>query len=159
MTIRIICIGKLKERYYEDAVNEFLKRLSRYAAMEIVELPDERAPEHLSPAQREAVKTAEGKKILARVWADEFVVAMAINGEMLSSEALASRIEECMKFGKSRIAFLIGGSLGLPDEVLCRADLVLSFGKQTYSHQIFRIMLLEQLYRSFKIISREPYHK
>ncbi len=159
MTIRILCIGKLKERFYTEAAQEFLKRLSRYAAVEIVELPDEKAPEQLSPAQREQVKTAEGRRMLAKLTDGDFVVAMDLKGKELSSEGLAKELQGWMSGGKSRIAFLIGGSLGLSDAVLARADFRLCFGKPTFSHQIFRIMLLEQIYRAFKIISGEPYHK
>lgn len=159
MQIRIIAIGKLKESFYREAAAEFLKRLSRYGTFEIVELPDEKAPEQLSPAQEEQVKDAEGRRMLSRISPQEYVIAMDIRGEQLSSPAMAERIEGLMTSGKSRIAFLIGGSLGLSREALDRADYKLSFGKATFSHQIFRIMLLEQLYRSFRIINKEPYHK
>ncbi|MBQ3200613.1 MAG: 23S rRNA (pseudouridine(1915)-N(3))-methyltransferase RlmH [Clostridia bacterium] len=159
MTVRILCIGKLKERFYTEAAQEFLKRLSRYAAVEILELPDEKAPEQLSPAEREKVKDAEGKRMLAKLTDGDFVVAMDLKGKELSSEQLADSLQGWMNAGKSRIAFLIGGSLGLSDALLKRADFRLCFGKPTFSHQIFRIMLLEQIYRAFKIISGEPYHK
>lgn len=159
MTIRILCIGKLKERFYADAVAEFVKRLSRYASVEIVELADERAPEQLSLAQQQQVKAAEGKRMLARVGEGDFLVAMDLRGTELASEQLAEHLQGWMNGGKSRIAFAIGGSLGLSEEVLARADFRLSFGKPTFSHQIFRIMLLEQVYRAFKIIGGEPYHK
>lgn len=159
MTVRILCIGKLKERFYTEAAAEFTKRLSRYAAVEILELPDEKAPEQLSPAQREQVKAAEGKRMLAKIADTDFVAAMDLKGKELSSEALAAAMQGWMNGGKSRITFLIGGSLGLSDAVLARADVRLCFGKPTFSHQIFRIMLLEQIYRAFKINSGEPYHK
>ena len=159
MTIRILCIGKLKERFYADAVTEFVKRLSRYAAVEIVELADERAPEQLSPAQREQVKSAEGRRMLARIGEGEFLVALDQRGAELSSEQLAAHMQSWMGAGKSRIAFAIGGSLGHSAEVLARADFRLSSGRPTFSHQIFRIMLLEQVYRAFKIMNGEPYHK
>lgn len=159
MTIRILCIGKLKERFYADAVAEFAKRLSRYAAVEIVELADERAPEQLSPAQREQVKEAEGKRILAKVGENDHLIAMDLKGAQLTSEEFAARLQGWMTGGKSRMAFAIGGSLGLSDEVLARADFRLCFGKPTFSHQVFRIMLMEQVYRAFRIINGEPYHK
>lgn len=159
MLIRILCIGKLKERFYADAVAEFVKRLSRYAAVEIIELADERAPEQLSAAQREQVKAAEGKRMLARVGEGDFLVALDQRGVELSSEQLAAHMQGWMGAGKSRIAFAIGGSLGHSQEMLDRADFRLSFGKPTFSHQIFRVMLLEQVYRAFKIMNGEPYHK
>jgi len=159
MQIRILCTGKLKERFYREAEGEFLKRLSRYGAFEVTELPDEKAPEKLSPAQAEQVKQAEGRRMLARISPEELVVAMDISGEQLPSPELAKRIQGWLTGGRSRICFLIGGSLGLSPEALARADCRISFGKPTFSHQIFRIMLLEQLYRSFRIINGEPYHK
>ncbi len=159
MTVRILCIGKLKERFYAEAAAEFVKRLSRFAAVEVVELPDERAPEQLSPAERERVRSAEGRRILAKLAEGEALVAMDLQGRELTSEAFAARIQGWMTGGRSRIAFAVGGSLGLSREVLARADERISFGKPTFSHQIFRIMLLEQVYRAFKIINGEPYHK
>ena len=159
MKLRIICVGRLKEKFYEDAVNEFKKRLSRYAETEIVELPDEKAPEKLSAAELEQVKLAEGRRILARLTESDTVIALDIAGKQLSSTELAERLSSYMLGGKSRLAFIIGGSNGLSSEVLERAELRLSFSKMTFSHQIFRVMLLEQLYRAFKINAGEPYHK
>ena len=159
MKLRIICVGRLKEKFYEDAVNEFKKRLSRYAETEIVELPDEKAPEKLSAAELEQVKLAEGRRILARLTESDTVIALDIAGKQLSSTELAERLSVYMLGGKSRLAFIIGGSNGLSSEVLERAELRLSFSKMTFSHQIFRVMLLEQLYRAFKINAGEPYHK
>ncbi|MBO4878965.1 MAG: 23S rRNA (pseudouridine(1915)-N(3))-methyltransferase RlmH [Clostridia bacterium] len=159
MKLRIICVGRLKEKFYEDAVNEFKKRLSRYAETEIVELPDEKAPEKLSAAELEQVKLAEGRRILARLTESDTVIALDIAGKQLSSTELAERLSAYMLGGKSRLAFIIGGSNGLSSEVLERAELRLNFSKMTFSHQIFRVMLLEQLYRAFKINAGEPYHK
>ena len=159
MKIRIICVGKLKERFYEDAVSEFRKRLSRYTETEIVEIADERAPERLSAAELELVKAAEGSRILSRIADTDTVIALDIAGIQLSSTELAAKLGDYMVGGKSRLVFVIGGSNGLSGEVLARAGLRLSFSKLTFSHQIFRVMLLEQLYRAFKIISGEPYHK
>lgn len=159
MNIRVVCVGRLKERFYEEAVSEFLKRLSRYAAVEMVEVSDEKAPEKLSGAQREQVKTEEGRRILARLDKNDFVVALAIEGNALSSIELAETLQSRMNEGKGSFAFLIGGSLGLSAEVLSRANFLLSFGKMTFSHQLFRVMLLEQLYRALKIMNNEPYHK
>jgi len=159
LNVRLICVGKLKESFYREAAAEFTKRLSRYCAPEIVEVPDEKAPENASPAQREQIKRAEGARLLAKVAEGDLVVAMDLEGCELSSPQLAARMEGWMNGGRSRLCFLVGGSLGLSPEALDRADLRLCFGKPTFSHQIFRIMLLEQLYRAFKIISGEPYHK
>lgn len=159
MRIRILCIGKLKERFYRDACAEFCKRLSRYAEVEIIELADEKAPERLSPAQKARVKAAEGSRMLERLSEEELVVALDIAGEQLSSPQLAVRIQGWLNGGKSRLSFLIGGSLGLSPQVLGRADARLSFGPPTFSHQLFRVMLLEQLYRAWRINAGEPYHK
>ena len=159
MVIRVVCVGRLKERFYEEAVKEFIKRLSRYARVEIVEVNDEKAPEALSDALRERVKLEEGRRILAKLDKNDFAVALALEGKQLSSLALADTLQGLMNEGKSSFAFIIGGSLGLSGEVLSRADYLLSFGKLTFSHQLFRVMLLEQLYRAFKIMSGEPYHK
>jgi len=159
MKLRVICVGRLKEKFYTDAVNEFKKRLSRFAEVEIVELADEKAPEKLSDAELEQIKLAEGRRILGKLADGETVVALDIKGVQLSSTELAEKLKNLMLEGKSRIAFIIGGSNGLSSEVLARADFKLSFSKMTFSHQIFRIMLMEQLYRAFKIINNEPYHK
>jgi len=159
MNIKIICVGKLKEKFYREAVEEFMKRLSRYGTFEICEVNDEKAPEQLSPAQMEQVKQAEGERILAKAANSDVIIAMDIKGEQLSSPQMAGRIKQYLDSGKSRLCFIIGGSLGLSGEVLSRANLRLSFGAPTFSHQIFRIMLLEQIYRSFRIINNEPYHK
>lgn len=159
MKLRVICVGRLKEKFYTDAVNEFKKRLSRFAEVEIVELADEKAPEKLSDAELEQIKLAEWRRILAKLADGETVVALDIKGVQLSSTELADKLKNLMLEGKSRIAFIIGGSNGLSSEVLARADFKLSFSKMTFSHQIFRIMLMEQLYRAFKIINNEPYHK
>lgn len=159
MKLRIICVGKLKEKFYTDAVNEFKKRLSRFAELEIVELADEKAPEKLSAAELEQIKLAEGRRILSRLGEGETAIALDVAGSQLSSPELAQYVSGLMLEGKSRLAFIIGGSNGLSKEVLSRADFRLSFSKMTFSHQIFRVMLLEQLYRAFKILSGEPYHK
>ena len=159
MKLRIVCVGRLKEKFYTDAVNEFKKRLSRFAEVEIVELADEKAPEKLSDAELEQIKLAEGRRILVKLSEGETVIALDIKGTQLSSPELAEKLKNLMLEGKSRIAFIIGGSNGLSSEVLSRADFKLSFSKLTFSHQIFRIMLVEQLYRAFKIINNEPYHK
>lgn len=159
MKVKVLCVGRLKEKFYVQACDEFKKRISRYGEIEIAEVNDEKAPEQLSPALMEQVKTAEGKRILERVLPGEYLIAMDLKGKELTSPELSQLMEEVMNSGKSRIDFAVGGSLGLSAEVLSRADKRISFGKPTFSHQIFRIMLLEQIYRAFKIMRGEPYHK
>jgi len=159
MNIKLICVGKLKERFYQEACGEFVKRLGRYVNLSLVELEDEKAPEQLSMAQKNQVKSREGKRILERIEDSDFVVAMAIDGRQLDSESFSARLQDWLSFGRSSVCFVIGGSLGLSEEVLKRSDFSLSFGKNTFPHQLFRIMLLEQIYRAFRIMKHEPYHK
>ncbi|TQR20048.1 23S rRNA (pseudouridine(1915)-N(3))-methyltransferase RlmH [Psychrobacillus vulpis] len=159
MNIQIISVGKLKEKYLKMGIEEYTKRLNSYAKIDLVEVPDEKAPEQLSPADMEIVKKKEGDRILAKIGADTYVIALAIDGKMKSSEELASGLESLMTYGRSKVAFVIGGSLGLHDEVLKRADEKLSFGKMTLPHQLMKLVLVEQIYRSFRIMKGEPYHK
>ena len=159
MNITIVCIGKLKERYWTEAITEYSKRLSKYCTLTINELKEERAPDNPSKADEMAVKEAEGKSILKQIKNDAFAIALEINGKELTSEALADKLQSLGISGKSDIAFIIGGSLGLSDEVLSRADYRLSFSRMTFPHQMMRVILLEQIYRAFKIIKNEPYHK
>ncbi|MGE5631497.1 MAG: 23S rRNA (pseudouridine(1915)-N(3))-methyltransferase RlmH [Caulobacteraceae bacterium] len=159
MNIAIIAVGKLKEKYMKEAVEEYLTRLSKYCRTEIIEVPDEKAPENLSPAQELLVKQKEGQGILRYIKDDTYVIALAIQGKMLSSEDFAGFVDNLGIRGTSNIAFVIGGSLGLSDEVLKRADYQLSFSKMTFPHQLMRVILLEQVYRGFRIIKGEPYHK
>ena len=159
MNITIVTVGKLKERYFKEAVEEYSTRLSKYCRLEIVEVPDEKAPENLSPAQELIIIQKEGQGILKHVKEDTYVIALAIKGKQLSSEDLADLISDLGIKGRSNIAFVIGGSLGLSDEVLKRADYKLSFSPMTFPHQLMRVILLEQVYRGFRIIKGEPYHK
>ena len=159
MNINIVCIGKLKEKYWTDAIAEYSKRLGRYCKLEIVELKEERLPENASPADEENVKSAEGKSILKALAADSYVIALDVSGKQLSSEQLAKKLESLAVDGRSTIDLILGGSLGLSDEVRRRADFRLSFSPMTFPHQMMRVVLLEQIYRSFKIIRKEPYHK
>ena len=159
MNLKILCVGRLKERFYEEAAAEFTKRLSRYGKIELIEVPDEKAPEQMSDAQRLQVMNREGERILARLDEGEPLIALCIEGKEMPSEALAKRLSDMALMGKSRVAFAIGGSLGLSEAVKKRAELLLSFSPMTFSHQIFRVMLLEQLYRACKINAGEPYHK
>lgn len=159
MQIQIVCVGKLKEKYWADGVAEYAKRLGAYARLEIRELPDEKTPDAMSPAEEEQVRTREGERILAALRPDATVVALAIDGEMWTSEQLAAYMDRTAVYGGGSLAFVIGGSLGLSAAVLSRAEKRLSFGRMTYPHQMMRVMLLEQVYRGFKIIRGEPYHK
>ncbi len=158
MKITIACVGKIKERFFSEAVNEYLKRLSRFADVAVAEVADEKAPENLSPAQAEAVKDREGERLLKRI-KDGYVIALAIDGKRMTSPALSEFLSKKMTEGASHIVFVIGGSLGLGKAVLERADSRLSFSDMTFPHQLMRVILLEQIYRSFKIAAKEPYHK
>ena len=155
----MITVGKLKEKYLKQGIEEYLKRLSAYAKVNIVELSDEKAPELLSENEMEQVKKKEGERILAKISADAHVVALAIEGKMKTSEQLAERLDHLATYGKSKVVFVIGGSLGLSQEVMRRADESLSFSKMTFPHQLMRLILVEQVYRAFKINRGEPYHK
>ena len=159
MKITIFCVGKLKERYWQDAIAEYSKRLSRYDKLEIIEVPDEKAPETMSAAQEAAVMEKEGQRILKYVRDDMYVVALAIQGKTYTSEELAQMLEKKALNGVSHIAFVIGGSLGLSPEVLNRAEEKISFSAMTFPHQLMRVILLEQIYRAEKINHHEPYHK
>lgn len=159
MNITIITVGKLKEKYLKMGIEEYAKRLGAYAKIDLVEVPDEKAPEQLSEAEMEIVKKKEAERILAKIGADTYVIALAINGKQKTSEQMAKDMESLMTYGRSKISFVIGGSLGLHDDVLARADEQQSFGKMTLPHQLMKLVLIEQVYRSFRIIKGEPYHK
>ena len=159
MNISIVTVGKLKEKYLKLGIDEYTKRLSSYSKIEIIEVPDEKAPEILSDAEMLQVKKKEGERILAKVPTDAHVIALAIEGKQKSSEELADTIDKLGTYGKSKVTFIIGGSLGLSDEVLKRADDNLSFSKMTFPHQLMRLILVEQVYRAFRINRGEPYHK
>lgn len=159
MRLSIICVGKLKEKYFSDAVLEYSKRLSRYAKLKITELADEKTPDGASPAEEGQIKSREGERILKSIPGDAYVIALAIEGNKLSSEQLAEFIGRRALSGDSHLAFVIGGSLGLDGRVLERADYLLSFSDMTFPHQLMRVILLEQIYRGFRILNHEPYHK
>ncbi|MBT2684843.1 MULTISPECIES: 23S rRNA (pseudouridine(1915)-N(3))-methyltransferase RlmH [Bacillaceae] len=159
MNISIVTVGKLKEKYLKQGIEEYLKRLGSYAKVEVIEVPDEKAPEELSETEMVQVKQKEGERILAKIGPDTYVIALAINGKLKSSEELADTLDKLATYGKSKIAFVIGGSLGLSDEVLKRADEQLSFSKMTFPHQLMRLILVEQIYRAYRINRGEPYHK
>jgi len=159
MQITVISVGKLKEKYLKEGIEEYSKRLSAYCKLQLVEVSDEKAPEEMSAAEMEQVKRKEGERILAQIKQDQVVVALAIEGQMWTSEKLSSELDKLALHGKSQVAFVIGGSLGLADAVLKRADVLLSFSKMTFPHQLVRLVLLEQVYRAFRISRGEPYHK
>ena len=159
MNIQIISVGKLKEKYLKMGIEEYTKRMGAYAKMGLVEVSDEKAPEQLSLADMEIVKKKEGDRILAKIAPDTYVIALAIEGKMKSSEELANDLESLMTYGKSKIAFVIGGSLGLHDDVMKRSNEKLSFSKMTLPHQLMKLVLVEQIYRAFRIINNAPYHK
>ncbi len=159
MNITIISVGKLKEKYLKLGIDEYSKRLSRYAKLSLVEVPDEKAPENLSNAEEQIVKNKEGEGILKHVKEGTYVIALDLKGKMLSSEGLADKLQNLGITGNSSIVFIIGGSLGLSEEVLRRADYKLCFSPMTFPHQLMKLILLEQIYRGFRIIKGEPYHK
>jgi 23S rRNA (pseudouridine1915-N3)-methyltransferase len=159
MNITVISVGKLKEKYLKEAIQEYSTRLTKYCKLDIIEVPDEKAPENMSAAEEGIVKFKEGQTILKNIKDDTYVIALAIQGKQLSSEKFAELISGLGLRGKSNIAFVIGGSLGLSEEVLKRADYHLSFSAMTFPHQVMRVILLEQVYRGFRIIKGEPYHK
>jgi len=159
MNINIIAVGRLKEKYWTDAVNEYIKRISRYAKITVTELEDEKAPENLSAAQKEQVIKKEGARILKNISDGEYVICLEIDACQLSSVGLSQFLDRLMLDGKSSIDFVIGGSLGLHEDVIKRADFHLSFSKMTFPHQLMRALLLEQIYRAIKISKNEPYHK
>lgn len=159
MNISIVSVGKLKENYLKQAITEYTKRLSSYTKLTMVEIADEKAPEHLSDAEAEQVKSAEGSRLLTKIPDDAYVIALAIEGKNPTSEAFASKLDNLATYGHSKVVFVIGGSLGLSDEVMKRANELLSFSKMTFPHQLMRVILLEQIYRAFRINRNEPYHK
>lgn len=159
MKITILAVGKIKEKYFTDAIREYSKRLGRYCRLEIVEVPDEKTPDGASLALEDQIREKEGQRILAALKEDAWIVALAIQGKRRTSEELAAHLEELTVRGVSHLIFVIGGSLGLSESVLARADEKLSFSDLTFPHQLMRVILLEQIYRSFRIIRGEPYHK
>ncbi len=159
MNINIIAVGKIKERFIREGINEFSKRLSRYCNLKIVEIDDEKAPENLSDKEMEIVKNKEGIKLLSKIPQNSFIISLEIEGKEISSEELSKKMEDLMIGGINDITFIIGGSLGLSQEVRSKADFKLSFSKMTFPHQLMRLILLEQVYRGFKIMKGEPYHK
>ena len=159
MKITCITVGKIKEKFMTDAINEYGKRLSRYCKLEIIELQDEKTPDNASAVEEENIKNKEGERILAKIKDGAYVISLAIEGKQLDSVELSQKINDLGVNGTSHIVFIIGGSLGLSDAVKKRSDYLLSFSKMTFPHQLMRVILLEQVYRGFRIANNEPYHK
>lgn len=159
LNIKIISVGKLKEKYLIQGINEYVKRLKAYGKIELIEVSDEKAPENLSEAQMRQVKEKEGERILNKIKEQEYVYALAIEGKNPTSEAFAKEMNQLGIQGKSQLTFVIGGSLGLSEAVMKRSNTQISFGKMTYPHQLMRLILVEQIYRAFRINTGAPYHK
>ena len=159
MKITILTVGKIKEKYLRDAIGEYSKRLSRYCKLEIIEVADEKTPDNASVSVEESIRNKEGERLMKYIRDDAYVITLEIGGEQVSSEIFAEKIERLGIQGTSHIQFVIGGSIGLGKEILKRSDYGLSFSKMTFPHQLMRVILLEQIYRGYRIISREPYHK
>lgn len=159
MKITVITVGKMKEKYLRDAVAEYSKRLGAYCKLEIIEVADEKTPDHAGEAQERMILAKEAQRILRYIKEDAFVITLEIGGKQLSSEELAAEIERLGVQGTGHLIFIIGGSIGLGKEVLDRSDFALSFSRMTFPHQLMRVILLEQIYRSFRIIQGAPYHK
>lgn len=159
MKVKIICVGKLKEKYLVAGIAEYLKRLQAYCKVEVYEVSDESIPDNCSLANEMIIKSKEGKKILDKIKQDDYVVLLDVAGKEIDSIMLAKQMENCMISGKSTIDFVIGGSLGHGQEIIERADFRLSFSKMTFPHQLMRLILVEQIYRAFKIMKNESYHK
>lgn len=159
MKITMVTVGKIKEKYLRDGIAEYVKRLSRYCKLDIIELQDEKTPDRASEAEELQIKNTEGERILKNIRDTDYVIALAIEGKMLDSVELSEKIEKLGVQGISSIVLVIGGSLGLSDAVLRRADFHLSFSKMTFPHQLMRMILLEQIYRAYRIMNKEPYHK
>lgn len=159
MKITVVTVGKIKEKYLKDAIAEYSKRLSKYCKLEIIEVADEKTPDNSSEVVEETIRSKEADRILKYIKDDAFVITLEINGKQLSSEELADKIDKLGVQGTSHIIFVIGGSIGLGKEVLEKSNFALSFSKMTFPHQLMRVVLLEQIYRSYRIINGEPYHK
>lgn len=159
MKITVITVGRIKEKFFTDAVAEYAKRLSKYCKLEQIEVADEKAPETLSEKEEIQIKDKEGERILAKISDSAYVICLAIEGKNLSSEELSDKMAQLGLSGDSHLVFIIGGSLGLSQKVLKRADFQLSFSKMTFPHQLMKVVLVEQIYRGFRIMRGEPYHK
>lgn len=159
MKITVITVGKIKEKYLRDAIAEYSKRLNKYCKLEIIEVADEKTPDNASEVVEDSIRSKEAERILKYVKDDAYIITLEIGGNQLSSEELADKIDKLGVQGTSHIVFIIGGSIGLGKEVLNKSNYAFSFSKMTFPHQLMRVILLEQVYRSYRIISNEPYHK
>lgn len=159
MRITILCVGKLKESFWRGAVEEYLKRLSRYVKLTVTEVPDERTPDGASEKEEQEIRDREGERLIKQLRPDDYVAALAIEGNQYDSIAFSKKLEGYGIQGKRHVVFVIGGSLGLSDQVLARADERISFSRMTFPHQLMRVILLEQIYRGYRIMKNEPYHK
>lgn len=159
MKITVLCVGKIKEKYWSDAIAEYMKRLSKYCTADIQEVADEKTDEKASEKEEELVKEKEGQRLLSKIPDQAYVITLTIGGKSFDSVEMSKMLENFGIRGKDRIVFVIGGSLGLSDKVQARADEAWSFSKLTFPHQMMRVILLEQIYRSFRIMKNEPYHK
>ena len=159
MNVKILCVGKIKESFYRDAISEYKKRLSKYCSLEIVEVADEKTSENSSDIEIDIIKAKEGERILKHIKERDFVISLAIEGKEMDSVSFSKYIENLTISGNSNIIFIIGGSLGLSNEVLNKSDFKISFSKMTFPHQLMRVILLEQIYRAMRIKNNEPYHK
>ena len=159
MKIAIVCVGKIKEKFYRDAIDEYAKRLSKYCKLEIIEVADEKTPDKASETVENQIKEKEADRILEKIKEDTFVYTLEIKGKRYTSEAFAKELENKGTYGTSNIAFVIGGSLGLHEKVLKRSNGSISFSDMTFPHQLMRVILTEQIYRAYRIMNNEPYHK
>lgn len=159
MKISIVCVGKIKEKFYKDAIAEYSKRLSKYCKLEIIEVADEKTPDGASDKVCDSIMDKEGERIFSHIPDNAYVIALAIEGKEYDSVTFAKYIDRLGVEGNSNIVFVIGGSLGLSDKIKSRADTLLSFSNMTFPHQLMRVILLEQIYRAYRIINNEPYHK
>ncbi len=159
MKITVLCVGRIKEKFFSDAIDEYSKRLSRYCKLEIIEVQDEKTPDEAGENEERRIKEKEGERILAKIKDGAYVISLAIEGKKYTSVGLSEKIEALGSGGCSHICLIIGGSLGLSDAVLKKSDMLLSFSDMTFPHQLMRVILLEQIYRSYRIMSGEPYHK
>ena len=159
MNITILCVGQIKEKYFRDAIAEYQKRLSRYCKLQMIEVADEKTKENASEAENDLIRKKEGERLLKHIKDSDYCITLEIDGKMLTSEGLSREIDRLGLAGKSSLVFVIGGSIGLDTAVLKRSDYALSFSKMTFPHQLMRVILLEQIYRSYRIMRGEPYHK
>ena len=159
MNITILCVGQIKEKYFRDAIAEYQKRLSRYCRLQMIEVADEKTKENASEAENDLIRKKEGERLLKHIKDSDYCITLEIDGKMLTSEGLSKEIDRLGLAGKSSLVFVIGGSIGLDTAVLKRSDYALSFSKMTFPHQLMRVILLEQIYRSYRIMRGEPYHK